>query len=144
MADAVLQLDALTIGEAARRVGLTPRAVRYYERIGLVQAPPRGGHNNYRLYDQEAVRELRFIARCRAIGLSVAEIRALSSGSIERTRGGGKAAMVRAQLRLTEARIRELLALRRELRRLLAVRAADAPQRRAASLRSVGGKASPG
>lgn len=118
MAGAALRIEAVTIGEAAQRVGLTPRAVRYYERIGLVDAASRSSRN-YRLYDDKALSELQSIARCRAIGMSVAEIRALRSGSPPRTKYNRKADLLRQQLKLTEARIRELLSVRRELRRQL-------------------------
>lgn len=124
MVNAVRLVDTFTIGEVAKDVGLTPRAIRYYERIGLMHAPSRNRHN-YRLYGQEALSELRFIAHCRALGLSAAEIRTLRTGATEGTKGRARAAAVREQLRLTEARIRELFSLRRELRRQLGLRHAD-------------------
>ena len=31
--------EYLTIGEAAKRVGLRPKTIRYYEEIGLIPAP---------------------------------------------------------------------------------------------------------
>lgn len=124
MAGAALRVEAVTISEAARLVGLTPRAVRYYERIGLVEAASRSSRN-YRLYDDKALSELRFIARCRAIGMTVAEIRALRSNSPLRTKDNRKADLLRQQLKLTEARIRQLLAVRRELRRQLGPSPAD-------------------
>ena len=41
-------MGRMTIGEVARRAGLRPSAVRYYERIGLLPSPPRiGGQRRY-------------------------------------------------------------------------------------------------
>lgn len=124
MASTASKFHAVTIGEAAQRVGLTPRAVRYYERIGLVDAASRSSRN-YRIYDDKALSELRSIARCRAIGMSVAEIRTLRSGSHLRTQDNRKADLLRQQLKLTEARIRGLLSVRRELRRQIGPSPAD-------------------
>lgn len=63
----------MTIGQLARRSGVTPRAIRYYERLGLIQSPLRS-ESNYRLFDADAVERLRFISKCRALGFSIAEI----------------------------------------------------------------------
>ncbi|MFQ5775309.1 MAG: MerR family transcriptional regulator [Kiloniellaceae bacterium] len=126
LADEWSQCDALTIGEAAKNVGLTSRAIRYYELIGLTRPALRERHN-FRLYDDKALGELRFIARCRAIGLTVAQIRALCSSSGDGPKRSGRPAVVREQLRLTEGRIRELIALRRELRQRLAIGAGADP-----------------
>lgn len=110
--------DTVTISEAARCTGLTTRAIRYYERIGLVEAAPRSSRN-YRLYDEKALNDLRSVARYRAVGMSIAEIRALRSGLRRQTKDSRKANLLRQQLKLTEARIRELLSVRRELQRQL-------------------------
>jgi DNA-binding transcriptional MerR regulator len=66
------------IGELAARVGLTPDALRYYERLGLLPAPQRtvGG---FRRYSSAAVDRVRFIKQAQALGLSLQEIRALVS-----------------------------------------------------------------
>ena len=65
----------ISIGEAARRTGLRPSAVRYYERRGLLPAPPRRGGR--RCYDPAIVTRLSIIAGSRRAGLSISEIRAL-------------------------------------------------------------------
>src|SRR5438552_16544661 len=63
------------IGELARRVGATPRTVRYYEELGLLpdRGRPEGAH---RLYDQEDEVRLADLIRVRdLLGLSLAELR---------------------------------------------------------------------
>jgi MerR family transcriptional regulator, mercuric resistance operon regulatory protein len=67
---------ALWIGDLSRRTGVNIETIRYYERIGLI-APPartRGGH---RAFDGETLRRLGFVRRCRELGFSLDEIRAL-------------------------------------------------------------------
>ncbi|HYM70543.1 MAG TPA: MerR family DNA-binding transcriptional regulator, partial [bacterium] len=46
----------LTIGEVAKRVGLRPSAVRYYERIGILPEPAR--QSGRRRYDDGVFRRL--------------------------------------------------------------------------------------
>lgn len=64
------------IGEAADRVGLSLRTVRYYEEMGLVQpsARSRGG---FRLYSDADVERLRVLKGMKPLGLSLDEIREL-------------------------------------------------------------------
>jgi DNA-binding transcriptional MerR regulator len=61
------------IAELADRVGVPTTTVRYYERIGLLDAPARTGAG-YRDYDDEAVARLLFISRARRMGLSCEQI----------------------------------------------------------------------
>jgi len=64
------------IGSLSRQTGCNIETIRYYERIGLLPAPPRtaGGH---RSYDREHVRRLGFIRRSRELGFPLDEVRAL-------------------------------------------------------------------
>ena len=66
----------MKIGEVAERSGCHPETVRYYERIGLLPAPPRtaGGYRDYRPADAD---RLRFISRGRELGFSLEEVRSL-------------------------------------------------------------------
>jgi MerR family transcriptional regulator, mercuric resistance operon regulatory protein len=70
------QRPRLTRGVMAARTGVNIETVRYYERIGLLPEPPRstGGH---RIYDEEMLRRLNFIRRCRELGFTLDEIRGL-------------------------------------------------------------------
>ena len=63
----------MTIGQLSRESRVTPRAIRYYERLGLVP-PPRRSESNYRLFDASAAERLCFIATCRSLGFSIADI----------------------------------------------------------------------
>ncbi|WP_083250955.1 MerR family DNA-binding protein [Acidihalobacter aeolianus] len=63
----------LTIGALARREGVTAEALRYYERLGLIESSRRTA-SNYRLYDGEARRRLRFVRRAQELGFSLTQI----------------------------------------------------------------------
>lgn len=67
---------ALLIGEAARASGVSAANIRYYEREGLLHDPVRG-ENDYRLYAAADVHRLRFIRQCRAMDMSLDEVRTL-------------------------------------------------------------------
>jgi DNA-binding transcriptional MerR regulator len=69
---------SLRIGEVARRVGTTPRTIRYYEEIGLL--PGEGGRESgrHRLYGEHEVQRLREALRLKELlGVSLDELREL-------------------------------------------------------------------
>jgi MerR family transcriptional regulator, redox-sensitive transcriptional activator SoxR len=76
-----------TIGEVARRAGVRPSALRYYERIGVL--PPPGRENGRRRYDEEVLREvldrLAIVRVAQQAGFTIAEIRTLLDGFSEDT-----------------------------------------------------------
>lgn len=63
----------LTIGEAARRAGLSVAALRYYEQRGLVASTRTGG--NQRRYPRWVLRRLAFIAAAQRIGLNLDQVK---------------------------------------------------------------------
>jgi MerR family transcriptional regulator, repressor of the yfmOP operon len=65
----------MQIGEVAQRTGLTQRALRYYETVGLL-APPSRMDGGFRLYSEADVSRLeRIVELKRLLGFSLAEIR---------------------------------------------------------------------
>ncbi len=64
----------MLISDAAKRAGLTKKAIRYYEQEGLI-APRVIGDNQYRDYTEEDVMRLSQIAVLRQIGLGVGDIK---------------------------------------------------------------------
>lgn len=64
----------LKIGELARRAGVTAKAIRFYERRGLLPAAARGA-NRYRLYGEDTAGILRFIKQATGLGLTLGEIK---------------------------------------------------------------------
>ncbi len=69
---------ALWIGELAARSGLTPDALRYYERLGLLPSPRRT-EGGFRLYSARTIDRLRFIKQAQSLGFTLNEIRDLVS-----------------------------------------------------------------
>jgi MerR family transcriptional regulator, redox-sensitive transcriptional activator SoxR len=65
----------MPIGELARRTGLRPSAIRYYEAIGLLPEPGRVAGK--RRYEVTALQRLSVIAAAQHAGLSLEEIREL-------------------------------------------------------------------
>lgn len=65
-----------TIGKLAARTDVRPDTIRYYEKEALL-VPVRKTAAGYRLYDDDAVRRIRFIRQAQHCGFSLAEIREL-------------------------------------------------------------------
>ncbi|MDX5299593.1 MAG: MerR family transcriptional regulator [Gammaproteobacteria bacterium] len=63
------------IGVAARRSGLSVKAIRFYESVGLIPAPPRTGR--YRRYDEDTLELLSLIKEAKNLGLTIAELKAM-------------------------------------------------------------------
>jgi MerR family redox-sensitive transcriptional activator SoxR len=68
----LLSTDLLTIGELARRTGLSVSAIRYYEARRLVEPIRSGG--NQRRFLRGDIRRLSFVLIAQNLGLSLAEI----------------------------------------------------------------------
>ncbi|MGN5517600.1 Cd(II)/Pb(II)-responsive transcriptional regulator [Halopseudomonas sp. Lyrl_26] len=66
----------MKIGELAARTGCQPVTIRYYEQAGLLPVPPRS-EGNYRVYTRAHEERLLFIRNCRALDMSLDEIRQL-------------------------------------------------------------------
>jgi DNA-binding transcriptional MerR regulator len=64
----------MRIGELAERAGISAKAIRYYEQIGIL-APPARTPSGYRAYDQAALGRLGFERAAQALGLPLGEIR---------------------------------------------------------------------
>lgn len=66
--------EYLTVGDLARRVGVTVRTIQYYDQQGLV-SPSAKGPQNQRLYTEENVQDLYRILTLKYLGLSLSEIK---------------------------------------------------------------------
>lgn len=60
--------EHLSVSGLASRVGVSPHAVRYYERLGLLRPAARTAAG-YRRYDQGAVDRLRLVKGAQRVGL---------------------------------------------------------------------------
>src|SRR5215471_21335458 len=66
-------MEILSIGQVAKRAGVGVETVRFYEREGLLEEPPRGA-SGYRQYSEQVVKRLHFIKRAQQLGFSLKEI----------------------------------------------------------------------
>lgn len=107
---------ALRIGAVARAAGLTPDAVRYYERLGLLPTPPRTG-GRFRIYPFETIARLRFIRQAKGLGLELREIRDLLAPANGRRREQCQQvrAVLARHLSDVDTRLQELKSFRRTL-----------------------------
>ena len=110
-----------SIGEAANASGVTVKAIRHYEEIGIIPRAPRsssGGQGpGHRIFSADDVGRLRFIHHARALGLGLSEIRDLTAIAEERGCPGS-----RTEYR--EILTRHLDALNEQIDRLAWLRAA--------------------
>jgi DNA-binding transcriptional MerR regulator len=106
---------AMTISKLAGRVGVSPDALRYYERRGLLARPARG-RNGYRFYGEEAVERLRFIKNAQHMGLRLDDVQELLEIA---DRGacpcGHTSEVVKRRLAQIDAELDRLQAMRRQL-----------------------------
>ena len=115
-------MSTYRIAEVADRSGFTPATLRYYEDIGLVR-PAGRTDAGYRLYDDDSLTRLRFIARAKQLGCTLDEIAELSQ-----VWDGGRCAPLQERLRATVAakvvesrrQIAELTVLTADLQRAAA------------------------
>jgi DNA-binding transcriptional MerR regulator len=65
------------IGELAALTGATPKAIRHYEKLGLLPVAKRKG--NYRIYEEIDVQSVKMIRLAQAVGFSLSELYDLSA-----------------------------------------------------------------
>ena len=119
-----------TIKEAAALTGLPASTLRYYESIGVIAPVSRGESSRHRVYDEDDLDQLTWVACLAATGLSVADMRQyVANGQLGPSAAGEQIELLAAQERRLE-REAEHLALRQRYVRLkidywTAVRAGD-------------------
>lgn len=103
--------DLLSVGELSRRAGVTPSAVRYYERRGLVRSQRTAG--NQREFPRHSLRRLAIIAAGQVAGLTLQEIAdALAELPLDRAPSQREWRQLSQHwARLVEARVERLQAL---------------------------------
>jgi DNA-binding transcriptional MerR regulator len=68
--------ERLRIGEVAKLLGVTPKTLRHYEEVGLLQQPERT-EAGYRLYSADDLLRLHRIKRLQSLGLSLKQVGAV-------------------------------------------------------------------
>ena len=78
--------EPLTVRDAAERLGVTPRTLKYYEERGLVT--PSRSEGRYRLYDETDLERFGRILRLRSLGFSLHGIVEMLKRPLEKTEAG--------------------------------------------------------
>ncbi len=108
----------MQIGVLAKRAGLNPRTIRYYEQIGVFPPAPRT-QSGYRQYTDQDRERLAFIRNAQALGVTLDEIKEVLAF---RDRGVSPCPyvvkLIDAKVKEIQDRIRGLHLLAGDLRRL--------------------------
>jgi MerR family transcriptional regulator, copper efflux regulator len=108
----------MRIGEIAEQAGLSTKALRYYERAGLIEEPARTP-SGYRDYDDSVLDRLRFIRSAQAAGLTVGEIKGVIAFREQGSPPCGHVLeLIEGRAADLDRRIAELRSLRDDLRAL--------------------------
>ena len=97
----------MTIGQLARAAGVNVETIRYYEREGLMERPPRTAAVPRR-YSAAALRRLRFIRHAKELGFTLDDIRALLAISASRKSCDDVHRLAESRLTALRDRLREL------------------------------------
>lgn len=105
----------MRIGELGLAAGVEVETIRYYEKTGLLPAPARRP-NGYRAYGPLHIERLAFIRHCRALDISLADIRRLLD-FVEHPESDCRDIdlLIDAQLARVRARLQSMQALERQL-----------------------------
>ena len=111
----------MTIAGLARKGGVGVETIRYYQRRGLLQTPPRAGRTgdggSIRRYGAEDVRRLRFIRQAQAAGFTLDQVAELLALDATEDRARARA-LASDRIAALDAKIAELTRAREALSRL--------------------------
>lgn len=111
-------MQSLTIGKVAKEAEVGIETIRFYEREGLIEEPPRRA-SGYRQYPADTVDRVRFIKRAKELGFSLKEIKELLALSIAPgTTCGQVKKRAEAKLDDIEDKIRSLRRMKGALKKL--------------------------
>jgi MerR family mercuric resistance operon transcriptional regulator len=109
------EAKALTIGKLAATAGVGVETVRFYQRKGLLETPPR--ESGIRRYGSDDLRRLRFIRQAQTAGFTLKEIRELLDLDASDDRPRARE-LARARIDTLDRKIAHLEEARDALRRL--------------------------
>ena len=87
----------ITVRDAAARLGVTPRTLKYYEELGIVV--PVRSEGGYRLYEPADLDKLARVLRMRSLGFSLTTITAMLQQPMEAPAEGGRPRLTNASLK---------------------------------------------
>ena len=110
---------ALRIGELADATGTTAPTIRYYEQVGLLPNPRRVG--GQRRYEDDDVRRVTFVRRCRDLDFSVEQVRNLVELTHDADRSCLEARdLAELHLAAVQAKLADLQSLESRIAKLIA------------------------
>ncbi len=108
----------MRISELSKATGVEIETIRYYEKQGLLAEPNRE-QNGYRRYLPEHLERLSFIRHCRALDMSLGEVRRLLDFMQQPSEDCADVnQLVDAQLTRVRARLKSMRALEKQLSQL--------------------------
>lgn len=116
------QSGLMTVGELARRTGLSHKAIRELEGRGLIYSAGRS-ESNYRLFDETALWCVGAVGKMRSLGLTLAEIEQLHENYLQDPERPPSAQFARVLDRVEERIRAQIAAHQQTLRRIEAFRA---------------------
>ncbi len=120
-------MDLLTAGQLAKKAKVKKETIRYYERRGLLNKPPRT-ESGYRQYSQDAVSRIMFIKRAQELGFSLKEISELLSLRVDKhTTCGDFKNMAEVKISEVEEKVRSLNQIKKALTKLVALYSGEGP-----------------
>lgn len=97
----------ITVRDAAARLDVTPRTLKYYEELGIVV--PVRSEGGYRLYEQADLDKLARVLRMRSLGFSLPVITAMLQQPVEPPAEGGRPRLSNASLKTLRETLTEQL-----------------------------------
>ncbi len=111
-------MQRLRIGQVAKQAGVNTETLRYYERAGILDTPPRSA-SGYREYPAETVSRIHFIRRAKALGFTLHEIGELLSLRVSPTTSSAEMkSRAEAKIADIEDKIRTLTRMQETLARI--------------------------
>lgn len=109
----------MQIGELAKHTGFQVETLRYYEKQGLLE-PVSRTESGYRQYDNESLKQLRFIQQAKSVGFSLNEISELLTLRVEKDQHscGEVKSIAEQKLEQIEIKIKELNSMRKVLHKI--------------------------
>ncbi len=104
----------LKIGEVSKKTGVAVGALRYYEKLGLLES--KRGDNSYRYYSADAVRQVQFVKKAQSLGFTLEDI-----GEVLNVHQKGNVpcdlvqSILQEKIEKIEAQIKEMRAFRKGL-----------------------------
>lgn len=109
--------DLLTIGKLAKACGVSVETIRFYERKGLIEQPPKAG--GFRYYPQNYIIRVDFIKKSKNLGFTLCEIQELLNLKVD-TKSSCGDVLKRTELKINEinSKIKDLKKMKKSLEAL--------------------------